>query len=172
MPATVMGLLCQFIIQPILNKLAECMEIRNENELKMLIFKILKIIIGLGVTAIIIAYFCGIPVLKIVYGIELTEYLLPFIIIMIGAVLYSIELFLSTVLIAMRKTFLQAILYLLVSVISTVIAYVLVERYSILGASIGYFITMLIITIALFIYLIICFYRELKKNDNKKILKG
>lgn len=160
MPATFMGLLGQFIIQPILNKLSNCIKDNNKKELKKLILQIIAIIIGLGIVCLVGSYLFGIPVLEIVYGVELSNYLVPLMIIIAGAILYSIELFASTVLIALRKTFLQAIYYLVIAIISTLIAYFFVEKYSIVGASISYFITMALIALILVIYMI----KEIKSD--------
>ena len=167
MPATFMGLLGQFIIQPILNKLSNCIKEQNKKELKKLIVQIFTIICGLGIIAVFGAYILGIPVLEIVYGVELSQYLLPLIIIIIGSILYSIELFASTVLIALRKTLWQAISYLIVAIISTITAYVLVGKFSIMGASITYFITMLLIAIILVIYMIKSIRKNMKENKIK-----
>lgn len=167
MPATFMGLLGQFIIQPILIKLSNCIKEKNKKELIKLILEVLSIICALGIIALIFAYALGIPMLEIVYGIELSDYLLPLIIIMVGATMYSIELFASTVLIALRKTFGQALLYFIISIVSTVIAYILVNKYSILGASISYLITMLLIAVVLVLYMLIAIHYNFK--ENKKV---
>ncbi|MBR3163396.1 MAG: hypothetical protein IKF17_04800 [Clostridia bacterium] len=167
MPATFMGLLGQFIIQPILIKLSNCIKEGNKKELIKLILQVISIICALGIIALIFAYALGIQMLEIVYGIELSDYLLPLIIIMVGATMYSIELFASTVLIALRKTFGQALLYFIISIASTVIAYILVNKYSILGASISYLITMLLIAVVLVLYMSIAIYHNFK--ENKKV---
>lgn len=168
MPATFMGLLGQFIIQPILNKLTNCIKEHNKKELKKLILKIIAIITGIGVVTIVGAYLLGIPVLEIVYGVELSEYLIPLMIIITGAILYSIELFASTVLIALRKTMWQAVCYFMVAVVSTIIAYILVEKFSIMGASLSYFITMLLIAAILVVYMIKAIQTNLVENKDRE----
>lgn len=168
MPATFMGLLGQFIIQPILNKLTNCIKEHNKKELKKLILKIIAIITGIGIVTIVGAYLLGIPVLEIVYGVELSEYLIPLMIIITGATLYSIELFASTVLIALRKTMWQAVCYFMVAVVSTIIAYILVEKFSIMGASLSYFITMLLIAAILVVYMIKAIQTNLVENKDRE----
>lgn len=103
MPATFMGLLGQFIIQPILVKLTNYIKEKEYDCLKKLILQVIAIIIALGIVGIVGAYFLGIPILEFIYGIELSKYFYCLMIIIVGSILYSLELFISTVLIAMRK---------------------------------------------------------------------
>ena len=92
MPATFMGLLGQFIIQPALTKFAKCIKNKEYHHLKMITIKIISLIIVLGIIVLGVAYFLGIPVLELVYGIELTPYFISFMIIILGSILYSIQI--------------------------------------------------------------------------------
>lgn len=164
MPATFMGLLGQFIIQPILTKISNCLKNNEYNNLRKLIFKMFLIVFLLGILVLIVVYFLGIPVLELIYGIELSEYFISLIIIIIGSILYCIEILISAILIAMRKTFGQAIMYLLVAIVSTILSYKLVSLYGVLGASCSYFITMLLISLMLYIYMIV----SIRKYERKE----
>ncbi len=152
MPATFMALLGQFIIQPILTQISKCLKENQYDDLKKLVLKMVFLIVCLGIVVLIGVYLLGIPVLQFIYGIELSDYSISLMIIMLGAILYSIEILMSAVLIAMRKTEIQTLIFLLVSLISTIIAYILVKEYEVFGASISYFLTMLLISIVLIIY--------------------
>lgn len=163
MPATFMGLLGQFIIQPILTKLSKGIEEQQYQKLKKLIFKILGLIGVLGILVFILVYFIGIPVLQLIYGVELSSYFTSLMIIIAGSILYSIEIMISAILIAMRRTFGQTILYLIVSILSTMFSYYLVGKNQILGASIAYFSTMFLMAILFIIYLITTM-RKYKKD--------
>lgn len=165
MPATFMGILCQYIIQPILTKIAKQIKEKQYNDLSKLISQIFLIIGILGFFVLIVAYFLGIPVLELIYGIELSEYFISFMIIIGGSIFFGLETVISTVLIAMRKTEGQAVIFLIVSIISTVIANRFVIINGILGASISYLITMILISVLLFIYMVICI--KIRKNKEK-----
>lgn len=154
MPATVMTLLGQYIIQPSLTKLSESIKNKEFLSLKKIILSLISIIFILGILVIIVAFFLEMPVLEIIYGIDLKLYFVSMMIIIIGSVLYSLSSILSAILIAMRKTREQAIMYFITAVIATLFSYKLVGTYKITGASITYFITMLIITILFLIYII------------------
>lgn len=166
MPATFMGLLGQFIIQPILTSISTCIKESNKDKLVKIIIKVFLIIFSIGIIALIVAYVLGIPVLQLVYGIDLSEYLIPLMIIILGSIFYSVELFESTVLIALRKTKWQAFYYLITAILSTLIAYILIKKYQILGASLTYLFTMLIIAIILLIYMIFSINKNLKVNED------
>ena len=154
MPATLMGLLGQYIIQPSLTKITEYIKDKNYADLRKIIINLIKIIFGLGTIITIIAYFLELPVLKLIYGIELEPYFTSMIIIVVGSIFYSLSTILSAILIAMRKTSFQATMYFITAIISTILAYSLVKESQIFGASITYFITMLIISSVFLIYVI------------------
>lgn len=169
MPATFMGLLGQYIIQPLLVQITECIKYEKYNELRNMIIKIIRIILVLGIAVFIVAYFLEVPVLQIVYGIELQQYFASMLIIIVGSILYSIEIIISTILISMRKTFMQVIIYGVTAIISTVLSYSLVKKIQLQGAAITYFVTMLIVVTLFIIYLIYNmkkYKREWKESEN------
>lgn len=153
MPATLMALLGQYIIQPSLIKLSECIKDKKYIEFKSIIKKLIMIIGVLGIIVIFGAYILEMPALKLIYGVELSPYFNGMMIIIIGSVLYSLSTILSAILIAMRKTVGQAIIYAITAIFTTIMSYILVQKYQIFGASMTYFITMVSTAILFFIYL-------------------
>lgn len=154
MPASFMGLLGQYIIQPSLTNLSKCIEEKKYQELRSIIIKLILLVIIAGIFVTIVAYFLEVPVLNLVYRVELKPYFNSMMIIILGSILYSLSTVLSAVLIAMRKTLSQTIVYGITSVISTIMAYTLVKQIEIQGASITYTTTMAIMAIAFLIYTI------------------
>ncbi len=169
MPATFMGLLGQYIIQPTLTKISESIKQKRYINLRNIILYLIGIILGLGFLVTLVAYFLEVPILELIYAVELKPYFISMMIIIIGSMLYSLSTILSAVLIAMRKTTVQAIMYATTAIISTIMSYKLVEKIGVKGASITYFITMLIITTLFLIYV---FYNmkkykeEWRNNEN------
>lgn len=154
MPATLMGLLAQYIIQPALTKISNNIENKNYDELKKIVKILIYTILALGAIVLIVAWILEAPVLKIVYGIDLSPYHVSMMIIIVGSILYSLSAILSAVLIAMRKTASQAIMYFITAIIATVLSYSLVKQIQIQGASIAYLITMIIISAMFLIYVV------------------
>lgn len=148
MPATFMGLLGQFIIQPFLVKIKDLVKNNDYHSLSKMIIKISGAIIVLSIIILIIAWILAIPVLEFIYGIDLYNYKMPFMVILFGAVFYSLSVIFSAILVAMRKTLSQAVIYTLISIIGTIASYPLIKYLKIYGASITYFITMFLICIS------------------------
>ena len=171
MPATLMGLLGQYIIQPCLTKISDSIKNKKYYDLRKMIWYLTCIIFVLGVIVVGVAYFLEMPVLQIIYNVELQPYFISMIIIVIGSIFYSLSTILSAILIAMRKTVGQAILYLVIAIISTILSYILVQKYQISGASVTYFITMTIISILFFIYVMYSM-KKYKKEWEKEEVKN
>ena len=154
MPASFMWLMGQYIIQPLLTKVANFIENKKYGDLKNLIINLVFIIIVLGIIITAIAWLLEAPVLGFVYGVNLTPYFNSMMVIIIGSIFYSLITILSALLVAMRKTLSQTVIYSIIAFFSTTISYVLVKLNAVVGASITYFISMLMVAVS-FIILII-----------------
>lgn len=151
MPATVILLFTQFIINPFLNTITDCIKKKDYSSLKKIIYKFLVVMLIFGVLILIAAKLLGIPVLEFIYGIELSDYKYGFLFIMCGAVLYGMSSILSNILIAMRHLRTQVVTYSFVSVIITLIGYYLIKSHGIIGACYSYFFMTLIIFVLFYI---------------------
>lgn len=143
MPATFLSLAVQYVIQPILNRLARCFSFGRKAEFNSLIAKVIAGMFVFGILVLAAAYVLGIPVLNILYGIDISPYRIHLMIIIAGAVLYSVSTLLSAALTTVRYTFIQFVVFSISSVFGFVISGMLIEKYSILGASEAYFAIML-----------------------------
>ena len=94
---------------------------------------------------------------------KLKEYKSELLVIITASIIYSISFILNNVLIALRKTLAPAICYLTVAIIEFFLVNHLVLNYALFGASIAYFISMLLI---LLIYIIIYFIEVRKEIQN------
>ena len=138
MPATFLSLVVQYIIQPILNQLAGYFRKGEKKIFNSLVFKVVAGIAIFGVVVVGVAWLLGIPVLNILYGVNINDYKLHLIIIVIGAVLYSISTLLSAALTTVRYTFIQCMVFLISSGFGFLISIILIDHYAILGASLAY----------------------------------
>ncbi|MBQ1496622.1 MAG: hypothetical protein IIZ40_04690 [Bacilli bacterium] len=163
MPASLMMLVSQFIIQPYLIRIKDYIAKKEFNSLNKLILKICIFILIIGALSLVAAYFLGIPVLELVYNLKLKEYKSELLVIITASIIYSISFILNNVLIALRKTLAPAICYLTVAIIEFFLVNHLVLNYALFGASIAYFISMLLI---LLIYIIIYFIEVRKEIQN------
>lgn len=143
MPATMLSLCGQYILNPYLNELSNLFYKNEQTELKSKINKINLIFIGLGLLILIIAFVLGIPVLNLVYSINLNNYKQEFMIIIVGALFYGLGTIISSIFTIIDKNIEQLYIYIVSSILSLFISVIFIKNVGIMGASIAYMITML-----------------------------
>lgn len=171
MPASFLALISQYIVQPFLNNITENIKKKNYKQLYKYICSIGSCIIAIGLFAIVLCYFIGIPVLEIVYGVALDNQLNNLLIILLGSIFYSLVILISAIFIALRKTILQLILLIVTAICSLFLCYLLTRNYGIAGASIAYTI---ITGIEFILHLgaLIMTLREKKKKISVRLMGG
>ena len=107
MPATMIMLLCQFILQPVITKLKQFYFKNDRKHFLSIIYKLSLSIIIIGILCLIIGYFIGIPILNLLYGLELNNYLINLLIIIVGAVFYTLANIITNAMVIFRKTKVQ-----------------------------------------------------------------
>ncbi len=152
MPATVMLLFGGFVLNPFIVSIAEDYNKNKINELIKLFIKMFLFILVAGIGTFILCYFFGIPLLNLIYGINLDDYKASLLIIIVGSIFYAITAGISSSLIAMRVIKSQVIGNVIVILASLLLCNHLVGTYEVLGASITY---SLVIFFRFLIYLII-----------------
>lgn len=134
MPATVIGLVAQFLIHPFLNSILNLYEERNLKKLNILILKLISVIVVFGIISSLLAYFLGPLVLGFIYGLDLNLYRLSLLIIIISSTLYTIGTIFSSVLTTVRETFSQFILYIIISIFALLVSNVFTKKWGLDGA--------------------------------------
>ena len=168
MPATVLILFSQLVIQPFLTKIKNLIYKKKFNELNKLNDKIIIFILLFGGVGLVLVYFIGIPFINFLYGLKLNKYLSSLLIIILGSVFFSISYIISAILIALRKTFIQMVFYIIASIFVFFVSHVLIKEYGIYGASLSYMVTMLFIVVMYIIYFkIIINIRRREVNEEK-----
>lgn len=142
MPATVIGLVAQFLIHPYLNQIVALYEEKNIKGLNKLALKLIIYILGVGVISSILAYFLGTQVLGLIYGLDLSAYRLGLLIIIIASTLYTIGVIYSSILTTVRETFSQFIIYIVMSIFAYIVANTCTKVGQINGAVISYLLIM------------------------------
>lgn len=169
MPATIVMLMCQFFVQPVLTDLNSSYKKNDKKTFVGIIFKVIVVIIIVSIVILIGAYLLGIPVLNFIYNLKLNDQLYNLMLIIVAASLTAIASTFSSALILMRKTFIQVIIYLITCIISTVSAYFLILKYNLNGSVYSYLISSIFLLIS---YTIVFFYESKKiKQNNKNIEK-
>ena len=164
MPATVIVLMNQFVMQPLITILKEHYTEGNMQKLFKTVRKTILVTVIIGLFTIIIAYFLGIPVLNFIYDIKLDEYRIDLILILLGATIYAITCILSNIMLIARKTKVQFIIFMVVTLISYVTSYKLVDIFGFQGAAYSYVLNMLLLLI---VYIVV-FIKIFKKKESSK----
>lgn len=162
MPASFIVLCSQFIIQPLLVKITNLIKNKENENLFKLCIRTMSVILIIGCISLVLAYFLGTPALNLIYDVNLKKYLLSLLVIIVGATFFSMSFVISNVLTAMRKTLMQIIFYIICSIVILFLSKYMVLNYGILGGTISYTITMIII----FILYICYFIKVIRKRED------
>lgn len=165
MPATIISLACQYLLQPILNTIANLYALGQKKEFNILIFKSSLLVLAFGFACVIGAYLLGIPVLNILYGVDISDYKLCLILIIVGAIFYSLSTLVSAALTTIRHTFVQFIVYSVTSLFALFVSKLFIINFSLIGASLAYLLCMFI---QFLLYLLIYIY-IMRKQDFKEV---
>ena len=166
MPATIMSLFSQFIINPYLNAMKQSLNNNDYKKFKNISYRIILSTFLIIVFCIIILSIIGIPLLEFIYNIKLSNYYKEFMFIMIGSLFYGLSTLISYILIVIRKTFSQLILLIITAIISIILNYFLIKEYAITGASLSYLFIMLFEFI-IYLILIINYFKKLKEGEKR-----
>ena len=165
MPVFVISLLSQFVYQPVISKMALLWHERKISQFNKLIFRQIGLILLLSIAAIIGGYLLGIPVLSIIYGVDLTEYKKALVILLIGGGALAIVNFLQMIITVARKQKLLIIGYLLAFLLFVFGGKTITERFGMIGISVFYTVVVIILGIV-FTGLTIGIIRRSVKEDN------
>ena len=165
MPATVLILFGQYIIQPFLVMLKEKLKTSKKEFIK-LTLQMCSIILAFGAICIIAGYLLGIPILQLLYGLNLKKNRIDLLLIILGGSLYAASFVFSTSLTTMRHTKNQFVIFLMTSIVSTTLSYIFVSKYGVFGASLSYMLSMLFLLV---LYIIDFFIRINKYRGDKNV---
>lgn len=141
MPAFVINLFSEFIFKPLLTTLAVYWYSKEIKRFNKIIIKLIVLIAIITIVVVIGAYLFGIPVLSLVYGVNLYEFRKELIVLLLGGGFSAGVYLLYNVLTCIRKQISVLLSYLLVSIATTIISPILVHMYKINGAAIAYLVS-------------------------------
>lgn len=166
MPASVMVLIAQFILHPFLMNLKENLSNHDLKTFTTTIYKMIACLLLFGVIVLLIAYFLGIPVLGFIYNLNLENYQSSLMLVILGAIMYGITIILSNILISMRITFKQALIYTINTVVSLILSNYLITNNGIEGACQSYCIIMFTCLLCFIALTIVSINKKRKEGAN------
>jgi len=170
MPATVLALVGQYLIQPFLTSFKKFFA-TNAREFQKLVLKLCLAIFGIGIVCILAAWLLGIPVLELLYAIDLDGNLPGLLLIIVGGVFNALMLVISTALVTMRHTSDQFWIYCVASLAAFALARVLVRADGVTGACLSYMLSMallFVMYVGVFVYRL----RALKHSPAQEVKRA
>lgn len=160
MPVFVIGLLSQFIYQPIIYKLASLYSTGEISKLKSLVIKQVYIIIGLTIFTLIGGKILGIQILSIIYGVDLNKYEPILLVLLLGGGILAGVNFFQVILTIFRKQKTLMNGYLIAFIVFGLLGREVVRNFGMMGISIFYIIVVLVIFVLFTLQLLCCFRRK------------
>lgn len=154
MPAFMVGLIANFIFNPILTSYAELWAGRILEDLKKLEKYIVRqciVVLGLTALGLLIAYTIGIPVLSWIFSVDLSSFRDELCVVMLGGGMLAYGMFFSTVLTIVRMQAPMLLCYLASAVCAKVLSRFFVVSYGIMGAAVLYGSIMALLSVMLVI---------------------
>ena len=168
MPVFVVQVVGQFIFNPLITPYAHMWEQQTRESYDKLTGKIRKmslVVVGLALLALLVAATIGIPVLSIVFGLDLSGYKKELCIIMLGGGPLAFSVYFSTIIAIIRAQRSLIACYGCVSLMALLLSKPFVAGFGITGASWMYVLLMSVLAVSLFAAM----YMKLRKE--KKALK-
>lgn len=167
MPTFVINLVSILIMKPFLKPFGEYWNNKEYNKF----IKIIFILIGLLLAATaVIELGCailGIPILNMIFAIDLTEYKIELLILILSGFFYASSTIIFYALGTIRKQKGTIVVYAITAIIGYFLSNYLVTKYQILGATIASTVIMFTLLLGMSIMFIIG-YNKAKKENNKK----
>lgn len=164
MPNMLINLFSGIMFRPMQTTLAQYYLSREMEKFKKIVYKMILIIIAFTILCVIGAYLIGIPVLSILYNVNLTKYKINLIVLLIAGGINAMNLLLYDILTIMRKQTYILILYSISSVFALFVTKTITNKLGLMGASLGYLFTVIFLCI-LIISIIFSFSKGLTKEN-------
>ena len=146
MPAQVIYLLAAFAFKPFLTNLTEVYH-ESVSQFKKKVFRFVLLTGALTSVVMLVCFFIGIPILEILFGVELKPYKSAFIIVLLGGGFNAVSSFLYFMLAIMRRQRVTMVAYICGVFTALLSSEFLVKSWGIEGAAVVYCISMFVIAL-------------------------
>lgn len=162
MPTYVVNLFCGFALRPLLTTLAKQYNDGYFKAYIKTIFKLVLLIIGLTIVIEIGAFLLGIPVLSIIYNLDLSPYKMELLILIFAGAISALGTLIYYALTIMRNQKLLLISYVITGISAYFVSPALVEKWHLFGASMANVVLYGLRTTIFIVIFIICFKQNTK----------
>jgi Membrane protein involved in the export of O-antigen and teichoic acid len=169
MPAFVINMFSIFVFRPMLVGMAVDWNLRNMKKLWAVLIKIYGVILGLTVVALAGTWITGIPVLSVLYGVNLSEYKSHLMLVMVTGGISALLTFSCQIITIMRKQKVLLLGYCTAFLYAYVASRLMVRSLGIGGAILAYGTSMGLLVLACLVIIITANIRRGRENENKEI---
>lgn len=134
LPAFVITLLSQFLYNPYMKQLADLWVSKKYNNFRMKVLEQISCIGVIVVAVLLVGRFIGIPVVSLIYHIDLSSYLVEFMLLLTGGGIYAIVYYLSVPLTTMRMQNYVAIGFGITTIVMLILQKHFTVEYKMIGA--------------------------------------
>jgi len=164
-PAFVVSLLAQFLFNPLIYRYSLMWAQGQAKQLRQSVLRMLVSIVGIGAAVCLLGYFIGLPILGWVYQTDLQPYRAEFMTLLVAGTTTATSAFLYTVITIMRKQAVLAVCYLIVSLGALLGGAPLVRQFDLMGASMLYLGTTLILSVCFLIVTLVFLARDTSTKE-------
>lgn len=165
MPASLISLFAQFLVQPMVTGLVEQFNKNNYKNFAKQCYILISVLFGMGILGSIVSYFILPELLGIVYGVPLLEYRFEISLVILAGICSGGTTIISTVLVIMRKLNSQVIAYIISILIAVGISIFMVHD-SVRMASYAY-IMGLIVQFSIFMIILVHYLNFFEKKEKQ-----
>ncbi len=143
MPVFFMSLFI-LILRPLTTQLALLWKNKELKKFDSIVTKLFVIILGVGLILTVLSYWIGIPILNVVFGVNLSQHNATLAILVFSGILYSIGIVLGDIMTVLRRQSYLLVVYLLMFIVSKLTNEQLIQQFGLLGASFSFLIVMFV----------------------------
>ena len=168
MPVFVIMLLNNFIYQPMVKELGDLWEAKDYRTFKKKNIRQCGIVAALMLFILTAGLIAGLPILSLMYNVDLTSYRLEFAILLFGGGFYALAFYLNVPITTIRRHNYIALGYAMAAILAVVLGKVFVTTWGMLGAAYLYLAINMLLSIIYTAVLIM----GIKEEERKKISPG
>lgn len=157
MPSFVVTLLCEFVFKPTITTIADYWFSGDRKRFDRTVLISLGIIAVCSVLVTVAGHLLGRTLLELIYGVDLSDFKLHFIVLLMGGGVGACVYMIYNILIAIRKGGSIKIVYGTVAILTIAVVRPMIDRYGMMGAALNYlFSCSMLFVIFVTILLIVC----------------
>lgn len=168
MPASVLNL-AYIVFRPLITRMALVWNERKRREFLRILFTILASLVVIGGGLLVGSTFFGIPVLSVVYAVDLQDYRNELMIIIFGGCIYTFAAVLDNALVVIRRQYILVLAYIFTYIYIKFLSEALIELWGVMGAALAYASAMLVFLIIVTVMFIVNFWHASKKTQDRRI---